>query len=278
MSGKKTKVRLDVLAVERGLLPSRQAAQAAIIDGGVLVDGVKIDKPGTPVSTDVQLTLTKDWQPGKYVSRGGLKLEKALTEFGTDVSGRTCLDVGASTGGFTDCLLQHGARHVYAIDVGYGQLDWRLRQNEKVTVKERMNARYMTADQLYGDAKPWADFAVFDVSFISLTKVLPGCIALLESPCDLIALVKPQFEAGRAEVGKGGVVRSAKTHEAVLKEVIAASAQHGLLAAALTHSPVKGPSGNIEFLLLLQQPRAGLATVAESDVTWAVEQAHALLS
>lgn len=274
MPKKNVKVRLDVLLVERGILSSRQAAQAAIMDGGVLVDGQKIDKPGTPVAVDAELVLTKDWQPCKYVSRGGLKLEKALELFNIDVKDRICLDIGASTGGFTDCLLQHQARHVYAIDVGYGQIVGQLRQDERVTVKERVNARYLTAEQLYPPGAPWADLAVFDVSFIALNKVLPACLALLVPPKDMVALVKPQFEAGRGDVGKGGVVKSQETHQTVISNVINFARDQGLAARGLTYSPIKGASGNVEFLLYLSSAASGLLTISDSQIADVVARAN----
>lgn len=242
------KKRLDVLVVELGLLPSRQVAQTAIMDGGVIVDGVKVTKPGTATKDDAKIEIVGDWNEKKYVSRGGFKLEKALVEFGVSVKDRICLDLGASTGGFTDCLLKHGAALVYAIDVGYGQIDWSLRTNEQVIVKERMNARYAKASEVYADNAALATVAVADLSFISISKVLPACVALLSPPHDIIALVKPQFEAGKELVGKGGVVRDALTHVAVLQAVVEQAAALQLQLRGLTYSPLKGPAGNIEFL------------------------------
>ena len=243
--------RLDMAVLERGLLPSRQAAQAAIMDGGVLVNGQKVTKPGTPVKADAKIELTSSWQGAKYVSRGGFKLERALSVFNLDPAGRTCLDVGASTGGFTDCLLKHGASLVYAIDVGYGQLDWGLRQDERVVVMERTNARHLSVAELYrADDIPRANMLVADLSFISLRKVLPHCATfLVQAPTsDIVALIKPQFEAGRENVGKGGVVRGKETHIDVLSTTIADLAKQGMQVQAITHSPIKGPAGNIEFL------------------------------
>jgi 23S rRNA (cytidine1920-2'-O)/16S rRNA (cytidine1409-2'-O)-methyltransferase len=270
-------MRLDLLLTERGLLPSRQAAQAAIMDGGVLVDGNKITKPGTAVRPDAMIELLGDWKGSKYVSRGGLKLERALEEFGIDASGRVCLDVGASTGGFTDCLLQRGASRVYAIDVGYGQLEWKLRQDERVIVKERVNARYLKPDQLYKPGEPRADLAVMDLSFISVLKVLPACIELLAAAADIVALIKPQFEAGKQAVGKGGVVRERSAHETVLKDVVNGAEQMHLQTVALTYSPIKGPAGNIEFLAHFRktaEPEEMLAV----DIANVVLQAHTQLS
>jgi 23S rRNA (cytidine1920-2'-O)/16S rRNA (cytidine1409-2'-O)-methyltransferase len=277
----KQTVRLDTLLVERGLLPSRQAAQAAIMDGGVIVDGNKVTKPGTPVNPQSQLQLTSQWQVSKYVSRGGLKLEKALEQFGVSVGERICLDIGASTGGFTDCLLQNNARHVFAIDVGYGQLDWKLRQDERVTVKERVNARYLNRHELYGTNEQAANLAVFDLSFISITKVLPAVLTLLEPCCDLIALIKPQFEAGKEAVGKGGVVKNAMTHEIVLKNILDFAATQDLATISLTYSPVKGPAGNIEFLAHWHRPASDDRKTAEqrADLIKAtVDEAHRNLS
>lgn len=265
--------RLDVLLVERGLLPSRQAAQAAVIDGGVIVDGRKVTKPGAPVKPESIIEITSNWQKIKYVSRGGLKLEKALQQFGIDVTGRICLDLGASTGGFTDCLLQNGAHKVYAIDVGYGQLSWALRQDSRVVVKERTNVRHLQAEALYPEGEPQATLAVADLSFISITKVLPSCAALLQPPGELVALIKPQFEAGKALVGRGGVIRSPEVHLQVLQDTTEAASRAGFSLIDLTYSPVKGPAGNIEFLaywtLAAHSPQVDLAIV--------VQKAHAEL-
>jgi 23S rRNA (cytidine1920-2'-O)/16S rRNA (cytidine1409-2'-O)-methyltransferase len=266
----KNSKRLDVAVVDLGLLPSRQAAQAAIIDGGILVDGVKITKPGTAVKEDARITLLSGWQLPKYVSRGGLKLEKALDQFAVDVKGQICLDVGASTGGFTDCLLQRGALKVYAIDVGYGQLDWRLRNDERVVVKERINARSITPQVLYGEDANRASVAVVDVSFISLAKVLPALvISLRQNDCfDIITLVKPQFEAGKQSVKKGGVVADQAVHKQVLADLIQCASALALDCLGLTYSPLKGPAGNIEFLAHFRS-RPGLQKTA-SETTASV--------
>src|SRR6185437_3127062 len=233
--------RLDVLIVECGLLPSRQAAQAAIMDGGVLVDGQKVTKPGTPIDVHAKLQLTADWQGRKYVSRGGFKLERALEHFAVDVAGCICLDIGASTGGFTDCLLQRGAIKVYAIDVGYGQIDWKLRTDSRVVLLERANIRHLTAAELYKQDDPHAELCVIDVSFISLAKVLPKCLQLLREDSRLITLVKPQFEDGRLAVGKGGVVRDPSVHAQVLQQFVEACSQLNLAVQQITYSPIKGP-------------------------------------
>lgn len=238
------KTRLDVLLVQRGLFPSRQQAQRAIMAGLVFVDGQRVDKPGTAVPATARVEVRG--KPFPYVSRGGLKLEKALDVFGVDVTGLVAADIGASTGGFTDCLLQRGAARVYAIDVGTGQLDWRLRTDPRVVVMEGVNARYLRP----GDLPEPVDLAVIDVSFISLIKVLPAVRDLLKPGGRVIALVKPQFEAGREQVGRRGVVRDPKVHRAVLRQVLLALGPLGLRPGGLTPSPIRGPEGNIEYLVL----------------------------
>lgn len=266
--------RLDLLLVEKGLFPSREAAQAAIMDGGIIVNGEKIIKAGTSIASDAKIEVTSDWQPRKYVSRGGLKLEKALEQFQVDVTGRICLDVGASTGGFTDCLLSHGALKVYAIDVGYGQIAWSLRTDPRVVVLERVNARNLQATPIYEQDQPMANMVVIDVSFISLDKILPSCLTVVQKEdLDIVALIKPQFEAGKENVGKGGVVRSADQHKEILTRVLAAAAKLELKAKALTYSPIKGPSGNIEFLV-----HWTLNENADIDVAQLVDEAHFNLS
>lgn len=247
------KIRLDLLLLELGLFDQREVARTAIMDGGISVDGQKVTKPGTPVSADAKVSLASGWGKPKFVSRGGLKLEKAILQFSIDPSERICLDLGASTGGFTDCLLQYGASCVYAVDVGYGQLDWSLRNNPKVIVKERVNARHLKPDELYASDAARATLAVMDVSFISLLKVLPAAIGLL-APCsfEIIALIKPQFEAGREAVGKGGVVRSPAVHIQVIERLFEQAGDLGLQPCGLTFSPLKGPAGNIEYLWQLK--------------------------
>lgn len=222
------------------------------MEGCVLVNGVKITKPGTLIKDGAKLELTGSWKPQRYVSRGGLKLEKALAEFSVSVKDIVCLDIGASTGGFTDCLLQHGASKVFAIDVGYGQLDWSLRTNEKVVVRERTNARNMQPSDIYGESYSGqlAAVAVIDLAFISLHKILPACLRCMtdEKP-EIVALIKPQFEAGPELVGKGGVIRLAQTHISVIEAVLREGEKLGLTVLNLTYSPLKGPQGNIEFLV-----------------------------
>jgi 23S rRNA (cytidine1920-2'-O)/16S rRNA (cytidine1409-2'-O)-methyltransferase len=234
-----TKKRLDILLVERELVDSRQQAQRLIMAGQVMVDGRMVDKPGTRVSQEADVTV-KAALP--YVSRGGLKLEAALDRFAIEVTEVIAADVGASTGGFTDCLLQRGASKVYAIDVGYGQLAWRLRNDRRVIVMERVNVRH-----LEGLPEP-IDLATVDVSFISLELVLPVIIGFLKPHGDIVTLIKPQFEAGRKQVGKGGVVKDLEVHRAVLRKVLLWAEGHGLTVRDLMASPLKGPAGNVEFL------------------------------
>lgn len=239
----KIKKRLDVLLVEQGYADSRTKAQAIIMSGNVYVDGQKADKPGVFYEEHVVLEVRGAVCP--YVSRGGLKLEKALRNFGVDPTGYVCSDSGASTGGFTDCLLQQGAKKVFAIDVGYGQLDWKIRSDPRVVVMERTNVRYVTPEQL---GEP-LDLSVIDVSFISLKIVLPVVKTFLKADQgQVLCLIKPQFEAGKEKVGKKGVVRDPAVHQEVLEDFIALAHRIGFTILGLTFSPVKGPEGNIEFL------------------------------
>ncbi len=238
--------RLDRLMAERGLAPSREKAQALIMAGQVVVDDHVVDKPGRQVSSDVNIRIRGETLP--YVGRGGLKLRRALDEFGIDVTGLTALDVGASTGGFTDCLLQAGASRVFAVDVGYGQLAWKLRQDPRVVNMERVNIRYLAPEQL-GCAP---DLAVIDASFISLAKVLPATLGLIRPGGRIIALIKPQFEVGRGEVGKGGIVRDPAAHEKAIEGVRQTALSLGLTVAGLCDSPITGADGNREFLILLE--------------------------
>ena len=238
----KHKERLDVLLVERGLAETRSRAQAVIMAGEVYVNGQKANKAGMDVPLEAEIEVRGSVCP--YVSRGGLKLEKALREFGVEPKGFVCSDSGASTGGFTDCLLQQGASKVFAIDVGYGQLAWKIRSDPRVVVMERTNIRYVTPEDL-GEA---LDLSVVDVSFISLKIVLPAIQRLLKPTGQVLCLIKPQFEAGKENVGKKGVVRDPAVHEQVLRDFVALAAQLGFTLKNLTFSPVKGPEGNIEFL------------------------------
>jgi 23S rRNA (cytidine1920-2'-O)/16S rRNA (cytidine1409-2'-O)-methyltransferase len=258
-----SKRRLDLLLVERGLVETREQAKRLIMAGEVLVDEQVSDKPGKEIAADANLRVRNQLP---YVSRGGLKLEAALQTFGLDVTGLTAVDVGASTGGFTDCLLQHGAARVYAIDVGYGQLAWKLRNDPRVIVLERTNIRHLS--ELPEGAL--AHLAVIDASFISLAQVLPATLNLLRPASQVIALIKPQFEAGQEDVGKGGVVRNSKVHRRVIEETIALAHQLGLRVIGLTHSPLTGPAGNVEFLIHLQrnptEPSAGSQLELATDL------------
>jgi 23S rRNA (cytidine1920-2'-O)/16S rRNA (cytidine1409-2'-O)-methyltransferase len=241
------KQRLDTLLVELNLCTSRALAQRLIQAGEVTVDQQVIDKPGTEVDVSAQIQIK---ERSRFVSRGGEKLAKAIDVFAIPVEGRVCLDGGISTGGFTDCLLQAGAKKVYGVDVGYGQVDWRLRNDERVILKERTNIRYLTPDELYGGAES-ADLAVVDVSFISLTKILAALWELLQSPREAVLLVKPQFEVGKNRVGKKGVVRDPKDQAEAIFQVLQAASKLGWKYKGLTWSPVTGPAGNIEYLLWL---------------------------
>lgn len=242
-----SKVRLDVEMVRRGLSPSREKARAEIMAGEVRINGLRAEKAGQEISEDAEIVIVKEAVP--FVSRGGLKLDKAVKVFSLNLQERVCADIGASTGGFTDVMLQNGASHVYAIDVGYGQLDWKLRNDERVTVMERTNARNMSPE--------WFDrkltFASIDVSFISLRLILPPLFSCLEEEGEVVALIKPQFEAGRKEVGKNGVVRDCLIHARVCEEIMSFAADTGYTVKDLSYSPITGPKGNIEFLLYMQK-------------------------
>lgn len=258
------KFRLDVLLVEKGFFPSREKARAAVMAGLVFVGGECFDKPGRPVPGEAALEIRGN--PIPYVSRGGLKLEKAIQTFGLDLAGKVVLDVGASTGGFTDCALKHGAKLVYAVDVGYGQLAWRLREDPRVVVLERTNIRHLAAEVF--PVRP--GFVTIDVSFISLKLVLPKAGELAGPGAEGMALVKPQFEAGREKIGKKGVVRDRAVHAEVLTSVIDAVQARGWSACGLDFSPVTGPEGNIEFLLYFKMSEGG----AMPDISSVVERAH----
>ncbi len=264
----KNKKRLDVLLTQSGYADTRAKAQAIIMSGLVYVDGQKADKPGISYEETVSIEVRGAVCP--YVSRGGLKLEKALRDFGVKPEGFVCSDSGASTGGFTDCLLQQGAKKVFAIDVGYGQLDWKIRSDPRVVVMERTNIRYVTPEQL---GEP-LDLSVIDVSFISLKIVLPAIKALLKPAGQVVCLIKPQFEAGKEKVGKKGVVRDPATHQQVLEQFVTLAHSLCFRILGLTFSPVKGPEGNIEFLAHLT-----LEDVPENcpDAAEVVAQAHQTL-
>ncbi|MDV3347613.1 TlyA family RNA methyltransferase [Leptothoe sp. LEGE 181152] len=242
------KQRLDVYLVEQGLCDSRQQAQRCIRAGEVKVNEAVIDKPGTTIKDNAVVVLK---QKSPYVSRGGEKLAKALKEFGVEVCDRICLDGGISTGGFTDCLLQNGARQVYGIDVGYGQVAWKIRQDPRVVLRERTNLRHLTPEELYKDNTQRPDLGVIDVSFISLTKVLPAFWDLMTGARESVLLVKPQFEVGREKIGKKGVVREPKDHAEAIWQVYVAAQRLGWKAQGLTWSPIRGPAGNTEYLLWL---------------------------
>src|SRR5882762_6471707 len=242
--------RIDRLLFERGLADSRTRAQAIVMAGAVLVNNQRIDKPSELVDPDAEIRIKGADDPtSRYVGRGGVKLEAALREFAIEVQDALCLDVGASTGGFTDCLLQHGARKVIAVDVGHNQLDWRLRNDRRVEVREGVNARYLKRE----DFDEQFDLAVMDVAFISATKVMPAIAPLLRESGRLITLIKPQFEVGRGEVGKGGIVREAEKHQRVIAEVNQVAHEIGLRALRVIQSPIHGANGNIEFLALYEQ-------------------------
>ncbi|MGI6719650.1 MAG: TlyA family RNA methyltransferase [Anaerovoracaceae bacterium] len=263
--------RLDILLTERSLFPTREKAKAAVMAGSVTVDGQRCDKPGTQVEEDALLEVKENTCP--YVSRGGLKLEKAIRTFNLDLNGAVCMDIGASTGGFTDCMLQAGAKTVYAVDVGYGQLDYRLRIDLRVVPMERVNIRYLDPDTI----PVRFDFIAVDVSFISLKFILPVAAGLLNENGHCLCLVKPQFEAGRDDVGKKGIVRDPSVHMRTIEAVITYANDSGLLPLGLSHSPITGAKGNIEFLLLLS-PDAGQTPVFRTDIANVVRHAHTALN
>lgn len=266
------KKRLDIMMVEQGLAPSREKAKAYIMAGEVYVNGQKEDKAGSMFAETAKLEVRGKTLP--YVSRGGLKLEKAMKNFGVTLKDKVCMDVGASTGGFTDCMLQNGAVKVYSVDVGHGQLDWKLRNDERVVCMEKTNIRYVTPE----DIEEPVDFSSIDVSFISLTKVLLPVRNLLSQDGQIVCLIKPQFEAGREKVGKKGVVRDPAVHKEVIEKVIAFAKEQYLEPLALDFSPIKGPEGNIEYLLYLQKkPEGTEMTDGDMDVDAVVGQAHGTL-
>jgi len=261
------KTRLDILLVERGLVESPGKAQSLIMAGQVLVDDRVVDKPGTGIPSSAHVVLREGL---RYVSRGGIKLEHALDRFHVGVAGRIAADVGASTGGFTDCLLQRGASRVYAIDVGYGQLAWRLRQDPRVVVLDRTNVRHLPG------LPELVELATVDVAFISLGLVLPRVVGLLQPEGEILALVKPQFEAEREQVEKGGVVRDPAVHRAVLEKVTAGAVGHGLQVQGLTASPLRGPAGNVEFFLYLARNEDLERVSIEEAIASALGEAEAL--
>lgn len=244
------KERLDVILVNRGLYQSREKAKAGIMAGIVYVDGQRVDKAGTPVDENADIFVKEDICP--YVSRGGLKLDKTMLLYGFELEGCTCVDIGASTGGFTDCMLQHGAKKVYAIDVGYGQLDYKLRNDPRVVNMEKCNVRYLDVNTV----DPDVDFISIDVSFISLKLIFPVASKLLGPEGGIVALIKPQFEAGREQVGKKGIVRDPEVHKEVIMNVASFAADNGLYPHGLTFSPITGAKGNIEYLIYLKKTPA----------------------
>lgn len=268
------KERLDVLLVKKGLAPSREKAKAVIMAGRVYVDGQKEDKAGSVFDEEgAQIEVRGHVLP--YVSRGGLKLEKALKVFPITLTDKICMDIGASTGGFTDCMLQNGAVKVYSVDVGYGQLDWKLRQDDRVVCMEKTNFRYMTPE----DIPDVLDFASVDVSFISLDKILTPAYALLREQGEMVALIKPQFEAGREKVGKKGVVRDPKVHEEVISRIVRHADEVSFEVLDLSYSPIRGPEGNIEYLIHLKKNPERIVypdilEVFEKKIKEIVEEAH----
>jgi 23S rRNA (cytidine1920-2'-O)/16S rRNA (cytidine1409-2'-O)-methyltransferase len=267
------KKRIDVLLVEQGHFESRERAKKAIMAGLIFVDNQRCDKPGVEVKEEAKIEVKGN--PIPYVSRGGLKLEKAMKNFDLILDKKICMDIGSSTGGFTDCMLQNGAVKVFSIDVGYGQLAWKLRQDERVVCMERTNIRYVTIEQ----TKEFADFASIDVSFISLKLVLPKCKELVSPNGEIVALIKPQFEAGRAKVGKKGVVREKSTHIEVIDMISKFAVENGFEILGLDYSPIKGPEGNIEYLIHLKNGNEGYIFNEEEhnkEIVKVVEDSHNL--
>ncbi|VYU62245.1 TlyA family rRNA (cytidine-2'-O)-methyltransferase [Clostridium tertium] len=269
MSGKKE--RLDILLVEKGIFTSRERAKTSIMAGKIFVDGQRVDKAGEKVSIDADIIFKGQEIP--YVSRGGLKLEKAIKEFGLSLEDKVCMDIGASTGGFTDCMLQNHATKVFSIDVGYGQFAWKLRTDPRVVCMERTNIRYVTTE----DIGEKVDFASIDVSFISLKKIMPATLNLLKDDGEVVALIKPQFEAGREKVGKKGVVRDIAVHKEVVTDIVDALIKENLNILAVSYSPIKGPEGNIEYLVYFSKDKNKESNFDISDIDTIVEQSHNLL-
>jgi len=265
------KERLDVLVFKQGFADSREKAKTLIMAGSVFVNGQREDKPGTTFPEEDAVITVKE-NPLKYVSRGGLKLEKALAVFPIDLNGKCCMDIGASTGGFTDCMLQNGATKVFSIDVGYGQLAWKLRNDERVVCMEKTNFRYLTAKDIDGDV----DFASCDVSFISLSKILPPAFDIIREDAQMVCLIKPQFEAGKEKVGKKGVVRDPAVHIEVIENVFAYALDAGFHILELDYSPVRGPEGNIEYLLYMEKNTKlnRVSEVSSEEIKTTVAKAH----
>jgi len=266
------KERLDIVLVSKGFLPSREQARAAIMAGKVYVDGKKTDKAGEKIKVTASIEYKGDLMP--YVSRGGLKLEKAIKKFNIDLNNKVCLDIGASTGGFTDCMLQNGAKKVFSVDVGYGQFAWKLRVDPRVVCMERTNVRYVTKEHIADTA----DFASIDVSFISLTKVILPVVNLLSDQGNVVALIKPQFEAGKDKVGKKGVVREASTHMEVINKIIDFLKTNSLKVIGVDFSPITGPEGNIEYLVYFTKDPNYVEDFDLNEVKLLVEAAHSQLN
>ena len=266
MAGKKQ--RLDVLLVEKGIILSRENAKACIMAGQVFVDGQRVDKAGEKVSVEANIDYKGHKIP--YVSRGGLKLEKAMKTWPITLQDKVCMDIGASTGGFTDCMLQNGASKVYSVDVGYGQFAWKLRTDERVVCMERTNIRYVTPE----DIGELLDFASIDVSFISLKKIMPATINLLKDNGEVVALIKPQFEAGREKVGKKGVIRDINVHKEVVYGIIDFLLENNLVVLGVAYSPIKGPEGNIEYLVYFTKDKNKETTFSRDDIETVVENSH----
>lgn len=262
------KERLDLLLVEKGIITSREKAKACIMEGKVYVDGQKVDKAGERVSINANIEYRGETL--KYVSRGGLKLEKAMNTYNISLDGKVCMDIGASTGGFTDCMLQNGAKKVFSVDVGYGQFAWKLRTDERVVCMERTNIRYVTLE----DIGEQLDFASIDVSFISLKKIMPATLNLLKDNGEVVALIKPQFEAGREKVGKKGVVRETSTHKEVVHGIVDFLIEQNLNVLGVGYSPIKGPEGNIEYLVYFTKDANKISDFKEEDIDIVVEASH----
>lgn len=264
------KKRADVILFEKGLVESREKGKRVIMEGSVFVGTERVDKPGQKLNEDIDIRIKEN--PNIYVSRGGLKLEKSIDYFDLNLEGKVSMDIGASTGGFTDCMLRNGAKKVFAIDVGYGQLDWRLRNDNRVVVMERTNIRYVEKEEIGEEV----DFVSIDVSFISLKLVLPVAKKLLKENGEIVALIKPQFEAGRENVGKKGLVRDKRIHFQVINEIVDFSMENNLSPHGLTYSPITGATGNIEFLIYLKNNLN--ISINENEIMETIEEAHKNLS
>lgn len=265
------KERLDTLLVKKGLFESREKARASIMAGEIFIDNIRVDKCGEKIKITSNIEFRGEKMP--YVSRGGYKLEKAIKAFHIDISDCVCFDIGASTGGFTDCMLQNGAKKVFSIDVGYGQFAWKLRTDNRVVCMERTNVRYVKPS----DIGEYGDFASIDVSFISLKKVVPAILDLLNENGKIVALIKPQFEAGREKVGKKGVVREPSVHKEVIKNVIDFLYESNVTVKAIDYSPIKGPEGNIEYLVYFSKQLQDSCDFTEEDIDLTVNKAHSQL-